>query len=182
MVVLGSQLAHALAYRLAYPSVPIRVQVLAATGHGYLSALPLALGVVGAVALCTLGWTAVDAAHGRASQSIPPAAFALLPLLGFTAQEFVERWLAVGGLPWWMVEQPTFRIGLLLQLPFAAVAFAVTRLLLGGAQQLGRRLARRQPSSVAPTSIVMVALHGLVTSARFLPARPTRGPPLSVSC
>jgi hypothetical protein len=182
MVLLGSQLAHAFAYRLAYPSLPMRMHVLAATGHGYLTALPLALGVVGAVAVCTLGWTAVDAARGRAAQPIPPAAFALLPLLGFSVQEFLERWLAVGGLPWWMVEQPTFRIGLLLQLPFAAVAYIVTRLLLRGAQQLGRRLARRQPSPVAPESVVTAARHLLFTSARFLPARPTRGPPLPVSC
>ncbi|MGH3003493.1 MAG: hypothetical protein ACRDM1_12680 [Gaiellaceae bacterium] len=183
MMLLGTQLAHALAYRLAYPTLSVRVHVLAVSGHGYLAMLPLALGVAGATAACTLVWAVLDATRGRAPRPIPPAAFALLPLLAFTLQEFTERWLAVGGLPWWMIEQPTFRIGLLLQLPFGAAAFALTRLLLRGARRLGRRLTRPGRPQADPAESVVAPPAGLPLSGRRLPAaRSTRGPPLFAGC
>lgn len=175
----GSQLAHALAYRLAYPSVPVRVHVLAASGHGYLAALPLAFGVAGAIALATLGWTALDAARGCPPGPLPPAAFAMLPPLAFGLQELTERWLAVGGVPWWMVEQPTFRIGLLLQLPFGLVAYALTRTLLRGARELGLRAAPLRPPrlrSILPPQAPAPAEPLLAAGPPIL-HRPTRGPP-----
>jgi hypothetical protein len=182
-ILVGSQVAHALAYRLAYPSLPIRVHMLSVSGHGYLAALPVVFGIVGAIGVCTLGWTAVDAARGRRPQPIPPVAFAALPLLAFTLQEFTERWLAVGGLPWWMFEQPTFRIGLLLQLPFAAIAFAISWLLLRGAVHLGRKLARiDRTTSFAPSPTVTWPTCAVVAGGRLATAWSTRGPPLSVGC
>jgi hypothetical protein len=179
VLLIGSQAAHALAYRLAYPSLHVRMHVLAATGHGYLSQLPLAFGAAGAVALSTLCWTAVDAARGGLPRPIPPAAFAVLPPLAFSLQELTERWLAVGGIPWWMVEQPTFRIGLLLQLPFGLLAYVVTRVLLRGAHDIGRRAAAPAPPrrrSALPPRTVTPA--GAVLVSGLLPAPwSTRGPP-----
>ena len=52
LVLLGTQAAHALAYDLVYPQAHARI--LLATGHGYLTWLPLALALAGAVALAAL--------------------------------------------------------------------------------------------------------------------------------
>jgi hypothetical protein len=45
LAVVGSQLAHALAYRLMTPSDAERAHELAATGHAYLSYAPVVLAV-----------------------------------------------------------------------------------------------------------------------------------------
>src|SRR5690348_5423046 len=150
VMVAGTEIAHTLAYRIVYPQVDVRWRVLAASGHGYMARAPLVLGL--GFALVAVGFVSllVDAARRRPTTEIAPWAFALLPLLSFTAQEFLERWVALGSVPWWMVEQPTFRVGLLLQLPFAALAYLVARLLLRTARSAGAVFA------VAPR-IVLVA-------------------------
>jgi len=88
LVLLGTQAAHALAYGLVYPQA--RVQVLRATGHGYLAYAPLALALAGAVALAALCVAAVDAARGRPARKLPAWAFALLPPAMFVVQEVLE--------------------------------------------------------------------------------------------
>jgi hypothetical protein len=177
----GTEFAHALAYRLVYPQAAVRWQVLAATGHGYMQWLPLALAVAGSVSVIGLGTEAVGVARRRPSRRVPAWAFALLPLLAFTVQEFLERWVMVGGLPWWMVEQPTFRVGLLLQLPFAAVTFVVARLVLRAAERIGLalellfpRLAPCPPGAVAYASTAVVAA-GSVLSRRHAGRAPPMG-------
>ena len=79
----GSQLAHALAYRWAYPEAHVRLLRMAATGHGYFTWLPLALGVAGSVAAVALVAAGFDAARGRPIRDVPVFAFALLPPLAF---------------------------------------------------------------------------------------------------
>ena len=139
----GSQLAHALAYRWVYPEAHVRVLRLAATGHGYLAWLPLALGVAGAVAVIALVAAGVDAARGRRIHEVPAAAFALLPPLAFVFQEFLELSLHLGRPGWQVVAAPTFVPGLLLQLPFAALAYLAARVLLRAAELVGRALSPR---------------------------------------
>lgn len=180
LMLAGSQAAHALAYRLAYPSLSVRVNALAMSGHGYLGRLPLAFGLLGAVVVCSLVWVMVDSVRGGTPRPIPPVAFAVLPPLAFTLQEFVERWIAVGGLPWWMVEQPTFRIGLLLQLPFGLVTFVVSRLLLRGTHELGRRLAESRSRSLPAWGSPRLSRpsHDVLAPARPRACWSTRGPPL----
>ena len=68
--------------------------------------------------------------------------FAALPMLGFTLQELLERWLSGAGFPWWMVLQPTFRVGLALQIPFAIAAFLIARFAQRGAERAGLRCDR----------------------------------------
>jgi len=46
-----------------------------------------------------------------------------------------------GGVPWWMVEQPTFRVGVALQLAFALLAYVAARLLLRVGRTIGKTLA-----------------------------------------
>jgi hypothetical protein len=137
----GTEVAHALAYRLVYPQAVVRWRVLAETGHGYLGWAPLVLGVGAALVLVGVLAALLDAVGRGDRHSAPPVwVLGLLPILGYAMQEFLERWVALGGFPWWMVEQPTFRIGLLLQLPFALTAFLVARLLLRVAENVGRAL------------------------------------------
>ena len=137
LMLAATEFAHALAYRLVYPEAAVRFRVLAATGHGYMDWAPVFLGVGGALVLAGVLAAVVDTARRREVRPVPAWAFGLLPLVGFTLQEFLERWFVTGALPWWMVEQPTFRIGLLLQLPFALASFVLARVLLRVAERVG---------------------------------------------
>lgn len=148
LMLAGTEVAHALAYRLVYPQSAVRWRALAASGHGYVGWLPVVLGIGGAVMLLGLCSGVVDTARRRPSRPVPPWAFGLLPLAGFTLQEFLERWIMFGGFPWWMVEQPTFRVGLLLQLPFALAALLVAHLLLRAVERVGVAL-RERPRPLA---------------------------------
>ena len=83
----------------------------------------------------------LDAIRRRPMRSLPAWAFGLLPLAAFTLQEFTERLLATHALPWWMFVQPTYRVGLLLQLPFALLAYVAARLLLRVGRTIGTIIA-----------------------------------------
>jgi hypothetical protein len=176
----GTEVAHALAYRIVYPQAAVRWHVLETTGHRYLAWAPLFFGILAALVLAGLVAGVVDAVRGRAPRPVPPWLFGLLPFIGFAIQEFVERWLALGGLPWWMVEQPTFRIGLALQLPFALVAFLLARFLLRTAEQVGLAL---RPASLPPVQIGTrrswpVVAGSLRRLAALAAGHAERGPPV----
>jgi hypothetical protein len=181
LMLVGSQVAHALAYRIVYPEASIRLQDLVATGHGYTSMLPIAFGVAAAIVVLSLVASGLDAARGREVRSLPPWAFALLPVVGFACQEYIERWLAWGFFPWYAAEQPTFVLGMALQIPFGALAYLAARFLLRTAKRLGRRLVR-----LSPPRLVLSAPPALVPPAQVLPPLPSilsrslgrRGPPL----
>jgi len=149
LVAVGSQLAHALAYRIAYPQADVRLRALAASGHGYLAYLPLAVGVAAAAQLAGFAALALDAARGRRLRPLPRWGFALLPPLAFALQELAERALAGDGLAWWVVRLPTFRIGLALELPVALLVYLLARALLGAAGAVGGVLAT-PPAASAP--------------------------------
>jgi hypothetical protein len=146
LMVLGSQVAHVFAYRLAYPNAHVRLSELLMTGHSYMVGspgyAPLLLGAVGAAELVGVGWVLAGGVRRRLQKPVPTWAFALLPMLCFTIQELLERWMAGSSFPWWMLLQPTFRIGLLIQLPIGLVAYLVARLLLRVADRVGRALSR----------------------------------------
>ncbi|MBV8256189.1 MAG: hypothetical protein JO073_00075 [Actinobacteria bacterium] len=178
LVLAGSQVAHVLAYRLVYPEARVRLGALAGSGHGYMALLPLALGVAGAVVAVSLALASVDAARGRPVRSLPPWAFALLPLLSWTTQEALERWIAGGIAPWHALGAPTFLPGLALQLPFGAFAWLAARLLLRAAARVGRALAGAPPR-VRPVALAPWTARELVlVASRFVRALPERGPPL----
>lgn len=180
LMLAGSQAAHVLAYRWAYPDAPVRLRALFATGHGYMSALPLALGIAAAIAAVSLLLSAFDAARGRAARPLPAWAFALLPPLAFAVQELLERSLRDGGFAWQTLLAPTFRDGLVLQLPFAVVAFLAARIMLRVAQRVGRALAST-PRVAARISVVMAA-PARTPLVRLLARRlSVRGPPLPVA-
>jgi hypothetical protein len=182
LMAVGSQIAHALAYRWVYPSSQLRLRELLATGHGYMdhgSFVPMLLGAVFAIEAVALSWTLVGTVRRRAARPVPAAAFALLPLLAFACQELTERWLETGSFPWWTFGQPTFRAGELLQLPVGIVVWLVARLLLAAAREAAQILcvAAPQPLVSAPGR-VLVAVWSATPRARLFFSRPqVRGPP-----
>jgi hypothetical protein len=181
LMLAGSQVAHVLAYRIVYPEAGIRLHALVETGHGYMTLLPVFAGVAGAVVTLSLAASVFDALRGRGVRPVPPCAFALLPVAGFAIQEYLERWLAWGFMPWYAAEQPTFLIGIALQLPFGALAYLAARLLLRTAKRLGRRL-----SGGSPPRLRLDPIDVHVPAAQLLPPLPSllsrrlgrRGPPL----
>ena len=185
LMIAGTQVAHVLAYRWVYPNAHIRLIELLATGHGYMVGtrgyLPLVLGIVGAVDLVAAGWVFAGSLRRSMQRPVPAWAFALMPLLCFTLQEFLERWLAGAPFPWWMVLQPTFRIGLALQLPFAVLAFLAARLLLRAADSAARNVARRRaaPRPVALRLLDRLGGRAAHAAGRLAPAtaHAGRGPP-----
>jgi hypothetical protein len=181
LMLAGSQVAHVLAYRWVYPESGVRVRELLRTGHGYLSLMPFVLGVAAALTVLSLVVSASDAARGRRTRPLPAWAFALMPLVAFTVQEHVERWLYSGVVPWHEWAAPTFAPGLLLQLPFAALAYLAARLLFRTAERIGLALRRLAPPRVRPAGLPAPAAVVAV-----LPPHPPlisrglakRGPPL----
>jgi len=171
----GSQVAHALAYRIAYPQAHVRVLHMLATGHSYFTRAPIVLAAGGACLLVSLAVAALDTARGRPSRALPAAAFAFLPPLAFALQEVLELSLHTGTFAWRAVLAPTFVPGLLLQLPFALLAYVVTRVLLRAAARIGRALAGAVPAS---RTAVQFALAPVAPVARLDAGRRlARAPP-----
>ncbi len=179
LMIVGSQVAHVLAYRIAYPDATVRWHELMITGHDYMSYVPLALGVIAALQVVGLGAVVADAFRCGRPRPVPAWAFALLPPLGYALQEITERWVAGSSNVWLAVQEPTFRIGLLLQLPFALVAFVVAWLLLRVARSVGQALAPRRLRLPRPSLVLRAAGRLDVQRAHLLTSgRTTRGPPL----
>jgi hypothetical protein len=177
-MLVGTEAAHALAYRLVFPQSTLRSSILAATGHAYATWLPLVLAIAGAASLVGVGFAAADVARGRRVGELGPAAFALLPPLAFTLQELLELSLHTGHFAVHAFVAPTFLPGLALQLPFAVLAFVAARMLLRAAAALGRLLAREH-RVVAIARVVQVCSRTATTQRSACTAAP-RGPPLAV--
>ena len=174
-VLLGTQAAHALAYELVFPQAHMRV--LLATGHGYLTYLPLVLGLAGAVALAALCVAAVDAARGRPARKLPAWAFALLPPAMFVAQEVLELSFRTGTFGWHALLAPTFIPGLALQLPIALAAYIAARLLLRTAERVGGALSRTRTIRLASDLVLSPAAATLRPRA-VVAGCSSRGPPV----
>jgi len=151
----GSLAAHSLAYRLVDPNPVERADLLARTGHGYLSAMPALLAALVAIGIVALVGLALGAARGDRRPGLAWY-LALLPLIGFALQEHLER-LVAGDSVTTVVLQPTFLVGLALQIPFALAALWTARVLARAATSLGRALAASPPAGPA---------------SPFVPARP----------
>jgi hypothetical protein len=142
LAVVGSQLAHGFAFRLVTPDEAERAHELATTGHSYLVYGPVVVAVAGVLVVLALVSELGHVLRDGGQQRPGPRALAfagLAPAI-FVAQEHLERLLYDGVFPWDAVLQPTLLVGLLLQLPFAAVAYVLAHLLLGGVRSLGRLL------------------------------------------
>lgn len=130
LVVAGSLTAHALAYRLIGQSAEGTAALLAETGHEYLDQLPVGA-VIGLITLLFgLIGVVTERRQLRRTRSTPLWVFAVLPLVGYTTQEHLERFAHTGVPPTDLLFSPLFLVGLALQVPFVVVAWLICRLLL----------------------------------------------------
>src|SRR5712691_1546834 len=114
---------------------------------GYAGQSVLWIGLLIALVLGTGIYTGVTRWTGRRARGLGAGCFFLLPLLAFSAQEVLERVLHAESFPFHALYEPRFLLGLALQLPFAAAAFALGWLLLRAGKQLVRLLGERFPTS-----------------------------------
>jgi hypothetical protein len=140
----GSLVGHSLAYRAVKPDGEERAALLEQSGHGYLSYAHLGLALCVTGVLVGLLLVVVGATKGGTRSAVPIWVFGLVPSLGFAVQEHVERFVVSGEIPLDVVLEPTFHVGLLLQLAFALLAAILTRALLTVGEALGRALAGRR--------------------------------------
>jgi hypothetical protein len=153
----GVLVAHSLAYRLtATPTDPF---------HAYLEHVPQILLLLTLAGL-TLGGL------GSRLHAPPTAAFPLVALTTFAAQEHLERLVHEAGVPF-LLTTPAFLVGLLLQVPFALAAWALARWLLGAVQATRRQGPKRARLVVD----VLCAVGGEVRPAVDLRLPPGRAPP-----
>jgi hypothetical protein len=170
--------AHCLAYWLVSPGVEHEMGLHSEHGHAYLGYTP-AIAVWGFALLLAGLILCVGAGMREARAPRPPLGlFALLPPVGFAVQEHLERLVGTGGIPHDLVTEPTFLVGLALQLPFALVglllAYALRALGLGFGRTAARALAVHGPVSVTPPRLL-----GCRASAALIPAfvlTPGHGP------
>jgi hypothetical protein len=135
--------AHCLAYWLVSPGGEHHMGLHAESGHAYLGYTPAIF--VWGVALVVSGLL-LCVGHGlRGYRPSPPPLrlFALVPPVGFTVQEHLERLIGTGGVPPDIVFEPTFLVGLALQLPLTLAALLLAHALQAGGFTFGRMLAPR---------------------------------------
>jgi hypothetical protein len=142
LAIAGSQAAHAAAYRVQYPGHAEHEHALSATGHGYLDHLPLFAAVAVAIAVVALALR-VRAGAGARPRAWP---FAVLAPLVFALQEQLERAAAGAADPIAAAAEPTFVLGLALQLPLGVLAFAIARALVSIADRIAVALERPAPA------------------------------------
>lgn len=108
----GVLVGHALAYALtgADPGPP----------HEYLDHVPQVLAVLSSLGLASL---AFQQRRVGTPSALP---FALVAVVGFAGQEHVERLAHTGQMPW-LLTDPTFVVGVVLQIPVALVCLALAR-------------------------------------------------------
>jgi hypothetical protein len=96
----------------------------------------------------------------------------------FVCQEHFERLLHDGVFPWGAVADRTFVVGLALQLPFAAVAYVLARLLLRAVRSLGGLLANARCGCVVGESPRWACLSLVVPRVSVVAlGYGSRGPP-----
>ncbi len=182
LAVIGSQLAHELAYRLVTPDGAQRAHELARTGHAYLVYAPAALAVCSVLVLIALVGELRHLLSGRGTASFRPSAltFAVLAPAIFLLQEHFERLFHDGAFPWDACLQPTFVVGLLLQLPVAFGAYLLARLLLRAVRSLGRLLVGPMRPAVPGCELVQPTTRMHVPRVPVLAlGYGSRGPPIS---
>jgi hypothetical protein len=178
--------AHRLAYWVAAPGAEEHMVLRAEHGHAWLGYMPafalwgMTLVIAGLV-LC-----AGEGLRGRRPSRPPVRLFAVLPPVAFVVQEHAERLLGSGSMPLDLVLEPTFLVGLALQLPFALAALLLTRALYALGVGLGRVFATRLPVGRAlpygcPARVKLPASPTLVAPALLALGHGQRAPPASPS-
>lgn len=182
----GVILAHWIAYLVAVPDAGSRRALLAASGHAYVAWVPMLLGVTAAVAVLLLACLALRGGTSLAHARLRPRAFVVLPPVAFAVQEHAER-LRVGyDTPWHVWQEPTFLRGLLLQLPFGLLAYAIAALVLRVSRAVQALVERRRTARpFAPWRAPRVPRPSAAALLRAVPVRAGdalsfRGPPAAL--
>jgi hypothetical protein len=176
--------AHSVAYRLAVPDSHDRAEVLSATGHGYLALEPVFI-AVGLLLMCAGLFASVsEGIRGRPQGRLPAWLFALMPVLGFVVIEHLERMVEHPGIPYDLALEPTFLIGLALQLPFSVAALSFSGALHALAHALGHLLrqwarpVRPLHAAAQPPPVARLILEpARPRSPALVPGRGPRAPP-----
>ena len=177
LVLGGAQLAHAADYWLIAPDAHERAELLAGTGHGYFSYLPFAVALFAALVVAGFVAASFDARRRATSVALDRWPLALLPFATFALQEHVERHLHDGAFPWHAAGDPTFALGLVLQIPFAVAAYVAARLLLRAADALGRIRTTKLSLRPAAERPLPVLIADLVRRHPLADGHSSRGPP-----
>jgi hypothetical protein len=176
--------AHCLAYWLLSPGAEHQMGMHADHGHAWLGYTP-SLAIWGlAVVVAGLVLCVGAALQGHRPAPPPFRLFALLPPAGFVVQEHAERLIASGSIPLDLVLEPTFLLGLSLQLPFALAALLLTRALYYVGFGLGRAMAARLALGpvvrCSPPALVLRPLSANLVSPSVLAlGHGQRAPPAS---
>jgi hypothetical protein len=181
LAVVGSQLAHALAYRLVTPNELERTHELAASGHAYMAYVPIALAVGVVLVVVALSGELRFLLRARHAPGSRPSAlrFAMLAPAIFVCQEHFERFLHDGVFPVDAGLQPSFLVGLLLQLPFAFAAYLVARLLLRAVRSFRRLFGgRARPRLVRDVAARPMVVLRVPRVAALALGYGSRGPPV----
>lgn len=184
LVVLGSEMAHAADYWIEDPDPADRAKLLEETGHQYFEYAPLGAGLcIALLAFAFLGAVRRGVSGTRTARRLRLLPFAVLPPLVFVLQEHLERLFHDGQFPWAAALEPTFSMGLALQLPFALLAYIVARALLAAGARLGRTLRGQRPAAEVEESSHVVPEPRAAPRPRLSPLATSiasRAPPLAV--
>ena len=153
LMVGGLLAGHALAYRFAFPDTHARADALSTSGHSYLGHAPLMLAACLGALLAALLVRAIAGFRGETSRPYVSRALILLPPAAFVVQEHLERFLHTGQIPWAASLQPSFLLGLALQLPFALAALLIGWGLQSLAQAVGHALGALEPQPSFPAYV-----------------------------
>jgi hypothetical protein len=152
----GLVLGHEAAYRIVFGDDARRARALVASGHSYSEHVTTLLGLCAGLLLVAFALRAAAAFRSRPVDRRLPAALALLPPVAFLAREYLERAISQGDVLPALALDPTFVVGLAIQIPFGVLAFLLGRWLGDLATIVGRRLASaprpivRQPLATRP--------------------------------
>jgi hypothetical protein len=161
LAAVGVLVGHALAYRLTAEAP--------GSLHGYLHHAPE---IVAILATVGLGSLAVQQRTGRLAGPVP---YALLGAAGFALQEHLERLAHTGDVPW-LLTDPTFLVGLALQLPLALACLVLARRLLRSAS--GARA--RRPPVLPGVTLELTSFPAARPAGSVVPRATGRGPPASL--
>jgi hypothetical protein len=150
IALIGVEVGHAVANAIfGSPAEDGEVFASPTSGAGLLPpllALALALILVGLGGRMA-GWWWLP---GRSRLVALP--FACLPPVGFVLLELGEGFVHAGAMPWGSMLEPTFLVGLVLQVPFALAAYVIARVLLRWSDSVRRLILRRAaPPLLAPS-------------------------------
>jgi hypothetical protein len=174
----GLLAAHAFGYRLAYSDPHARADALAHSGHSYFAFVPLALAVCFGVLLLGLALQGISAFRGEPRRPATSPLIVLLPPAAFVAQEFLERIVHGGHVSWTTALQPSFLIGLALQLPFALAALLLAWVLDSAARAVGSALASAPRPTFQASVPVPVRVSSVPRPAGLARGYGERAPPL----